>query len=155
MPQWSRLQSPKWHCVGAIGGRQWVLVRVYLGCTWVVLALYLRCRFLDQSFSTTTLTDFCFCFGSFLFHRRRPTPNSSIFSDCRQGHFTTNRDALAQDRCCPPGKCNITQSPNTDGTCLVLRILRLLLLVLLLERITLAVVLIQGFIYVCIAYMHL
>ena len=36
----------------------------------------------------------------------RPHPTSSIFSDCRQGYSGTDRDTLALDRCCPPGKCN-------------------------------------------------
>jgi hypothetical protein len=52
MPQWRRLQPPKWYSFAAIGGRQWVLV-----C------------FLFRSFLNTTSTDFansCVLFSSLL-----------------------------------------------------------------------------------------
>ena len=49
-------------------------------------------------------------------HHRRPTPNSSIFSDCHQGYSSTDATTLALERCCPPGKCNNNTTPNENGT---------------------------------------
>ena len=54
-----------------------------------------------------------FCFTA-LSHHRRPSPNSSVFSDCRQGYSRANQ-ALALNRCCPPGKCNNNNTQN-NGT---------------------------------------
>ena len=49
-------------------------------------------------------------------HHRRPSPNSSVFSDCRQGYSGATQ-ALALERCCPLGKCNNNNTtPNNNGT---------------------------------------
>ena len=46
----------------------------------------------------------------------RPTFDSVIFSDCRQGYTSMDRDELALDRCCPLGKCNNSTGLNENGT---------------------------------------
>ena len=46
----------------------------------------------------------------------RPTSDSVIFSDCRQGYTSMDRDELALDRCCPLGKCNNSTGLNENGT---------------------------------------
>ena len=46
----------------------------------------------------------------------RPTFDSVIFSDCRQGYTSMDRDELALDRCCPLGKCNNNTGLNENGT---------------------------------------
>ena len=48
----------------------------------------------------------------------RPNATSPVFSDCQKGYSGTDQQDLAQQRCCPPGKCSNDTSlmMNENGT---------------------------------------